>query len=41
LLVTIRRQTWEADDEGNVVAWGEHVSDEQYAQAPSLTEGES
>jgi quercetin dioxygenase-like cupin family protein len=24
----------QADDQGEVVAWGEHVSDEQYAQAP-------
>ena len=29
----------QADDEGNVVAWGEHVSNEQYGQAPSPTEG--
>jgi quercetin dioxygenase-like cupin family protein len=29
----------QADDEGNFVAWGEHVSDEQYGQAPSPTEG--
>jgi len=28
----------QADDDGNVVAWGEHVSDEQYAQAPSISE---
>jgi quercetin dioxygenase-like cupin family protein len=26
----------EADDEGNVVAWGRHVSDDEYAQAPAL-----
>jgi len=25
----------EADDSGNPVAWGEHVTDEQYAAAPS------
>jgi hypothetical protein len=31
----------QADDEGNVATWGEHVSDEQYGQAPSLTEGEN
>jgi quercetin dioxygenase-like cupin family protein len=29
-----------ADDEGNFVAFGEHVSDEQYGQAPALTEGQ-
>jgi hypothetical protein len=29
----------EADDEGSVVSWGEHVSDEQYAEAPSLEAG--
>jgi hypothetical protein len=28
----------QADDEGNVVTWGEHVSDEQYAKAPSTSE---
>ena len=28
----------QADDDGNVVTWGEHVSDEQYAQAPSTSE---
>src|SRR5438874_13357175 len=28
-----------ADDSGSPVTWGEHVSDEQYAQAPSLEEG--
>jgi hypothetical protein len=28
----------QADHEGNVVSWGEHVSDEQYGQAPDLTE---
>jgi quercetin dioxygenase-like cupin family protein len=31
----------QADDEGNVATWGEHVNDEQYGQAPSLTEGEN
>ena len=30
-----------ADEQGNVVTWGEHVSDEQYAQAPSFTKGEN
>jgi hypothetical protein len=29
----------QADDAGNFVAFGEHVGDEQYGQAPSLTEG--
>jgi quercetin dioxygenase-like cupin family protein len=24
----------QADDEGNVVEWGDHVTDEEYAQAP-------
>jgi quercetin dioxygenase-like cupin family protein len=24
------------DDEGNTVTWGEHVTDDEYAQAPSL-----
>ena len=24
-----------ADEEGNTVAWGEHVSDDEYAQAPT------
>jgi quercetin dioxygenase-like cupin family protein len=28
----------QADDEGNVVSWGEHVSDEEYAQAPPIEE---
>jgi quercetin dioxygenase-like cupin family protein len=27
-----------ADEEGSPVTWGEHVSDEQYAQAPEVTE---
>jgi quercetin dioxygenase-like cupin family protein len=31
----------QANDAGDVVAWGEHVSDEQYSQAPSITEGEN
>jgi quercetin dioxygenase-like cupin family protein len=26
----------QADDEGNTVSWGEHVTDEEYASAPSL-----
>ena len=26
----------QADDRGDVVAWGRHVSDEEYAQAPAL-----
>jgi quercetin dioxygenase-like cupin family protein len=30
-----------ADDAGEVVTWGEHVSDEQYGQAPSITEEEN
>ena len=28
----------QADDDGNVATWGEHVSDEQYAKAPSISE---
>jgi quercetin dioxygenase-like cupin family protein len=28
-----------ANDAGEVVAWGAHVSDEQYGHAPSITEG--
>ena len=31
----------QANDAGEVVAWGEHVSDEQYARAPSITGGAS
>jgi quercetin dioxygenase-like cupin family protein len=31
----------QGSDAGEVVSWGEHVSDEQYAQAPSITEGEN
>ena len=26
----------EADDEGSPVAWGEHVSDEEYGAAPPI-----
>jgi quercetin dioxygenase-like cupin family protein len=28
----------QADDQGKVVTWGDHVSDEEYAQAPSIAE---
>ena len=28
----------QADEEGSVVTWGEHVTDEQYAQAPRIGE---
>ena len=31
----------QANDAGEVVAWGEHVSDEQYGNAPSITEGDN
>src|SRR2546421_10100621 len=31
----------QANDAGEVVAWGEHVSNEQDGQTPSITEGES
>jgi quercetin dioxygenase-like cupin family protein len=31
----------QANDAGEVVTSGEHVSDEQYGQAPSITEGEN
>jgi quercetin dioxygenase-like cupin family protein len=31
----------QADDAGEVVAWGEHVSEEQYGHAPSIAEGEN
>src|SRR2546426_1295341 len=31
----------QANDAGEVVAWGEHVSDEQYGHAPSIKEGEN
>lgn len=27
----------QVDDQGSAVAWGEHVSDEEYALAPSIT----
>jgi quercetin dioxygenase-like cupin family protein len=26
----------QADDDGNVVAWGEHVTDDEYGQAPEI-----
>jgi len=26
----------EADDEGNIATWGEHVSDEEYGTAPPM-----
>jgi quercetin dioxygenase-like cupin family protein len=29
----------QADDEGNVVAWGQHVSDAEYGQAPQIAGG--
>ena len=29
----------QADDEGNVVTWGDHVTEEQYGHAPSIEEG--
>ena len=29
----------QADGSGSVVSWGDHVRDEQYAQAPSIEEG--
>ena len=31
----------QANDAGEVVAWGEHVSDEEYGQAPSIREGDN
>ena len=31
----------QADDQGNVASWGEHVSEEQYGHAPSIKEGEN
>jgi quercetin dioxygenase-like cupin family protein len=31
----------QADDNGNLVEWGKHVSDDEYAQSPSMNEGES
>ena len=30
----------QADDQGNVVSWGEHVTDDEYAQAPRLREND-
>jgi quercetin dioxygenase-like cupin family protein len=29
-----------ADESGSPVAWGEHVSDEEYGKAPSIAEGD-
>ena len=29
----------QANDDGNVVTWGDHVSDSEYAAAPSIEEG--
>src|SRR3954469_21642427 len=29
----------QADDEGNVASWGEHVTDEEYGAAPMIGEG--
>ena len=29
----------QADAQGNAVTWGEHVTDAEYAEAPSLEEG--
>jgi quercetin dioxygenase-like cupin family protein len=26
----------QADDEGNIVAWGDHVTDEEYTAAPRI-----
>ncbi len=31
----------QADDKGNVVTWGDHVTDEQYGHAPSIKGGEN
>jgi quercetin dioxygenase-like cupin family protein len=31
----------QANDAGEVVTWGEHVTDEQYSHAPSIKEGEN
>jgi quercetin dioxygenase-like cupin family protein len=28
----------QADDEGNVASWGEHVTDEEYGQAPEVSD---
>jgi quercetin dioxygenase-like cupin family protein len=30
----------QADDDGHVVEWGRHVSEDEYAQAPSLEDGD-
>jgi len=30
----------QADSDGNVVEWGEHVSDDEYTHAPALDRGE-
>jgi quercetin dioxygenase-like cupin family protein len=30
----------QADEQGNVVAWGRHVSDDEYAEAPPIDETE-
>jgi hypothetical protein len=30
----------QADDNGDVVEWGRRVSDDEYAQAPSLEDGD-
>ena len=29
----------DVDEEGNSATWGEHVSDEEYAAAPSIENG--
>jgi quercetin dioxygenase-like cupin family protein len=29
----------QADDDGNVVSWGDHVTDEEYGAAPAIGEG--
>ena len=29
----------QADDDGSVVTWGEHVSDDEYADAPPIEDG--
>lgn len=31
----------QADDQGNVVSWGSHVTDDEYGQAPSIAECEA
>jgi hypothetical protein len=28
----------QADEQGNVVSWGEHVTDDEYGQAPDVSE---